>query len=488
MQIQRVILFCTFALLAAMAAAAPEEAITFWPFYSRDKNVFGEERVRAIGPIFQHLSSTNGASFLGVHPFYSGAKNPEDHLRRDHHVLWPLWFGHGADKEYGWQVLALMFWHDYDVTQPRSKHHLWLLPFYFSGRNADGDPYVALFPVGGKICDFLGSDELVFVAFPLYGHSTLGEQQTVTALWPVYSRTTGPHNQRLRVFPFYGHAQFRNYYEKFFLFWPIWSQGSYSYKKSSGYSHFLFPLWGRLNVTDQEAWWIVPPLFRFSTRGANKLYYLPWPFIQIGRGEVEKFYLWPLYGRKSAYGLPYTFALWPIIRYWENEEGGLRGDQLMIMPFWYSQTRIKPGAAKGQGSAEVTARHNRFWPLYTYKREGDRSKFGMPALCPFREVDAIERNYAPLWTIYARQRNGSLVEDDVLWGLFRYRRGPEEKNVELFPLFRRSRNSSDQTRSWSLLKGLVAREERGEEARFTLLYVFSWRLGSGAAGDGATQP
>ena len=158
----------------------------------------------------------------------------------------------------------------------------------------------------------------------------------------------------------------------------------------------------------------------------------------------------------------------------------------MVMPFWYSQTRIKPGAAKGQGSAEVTARHNRFWPLYTYKREGDRSKFGMPALCPFREVDAIERNYAPLWTIYARQRNGSLVEDDVLWGLFRYRRGPEEKNVELFP----SSEGLELQRpngSWSLLKGLSRVKNA---AKKPVLHCCMYSVGARERrrGHGATQP
>ncbi len=492
MQFPRITLFLTYVFLATLpmpALAVSDGSFNFWPFYSRDNNVFGEERVRAIGPIFQRLESTNGASFLGVHPLYSQTQNPEDHNRRDHHVLWPLWLGHGADKEYSWQVLALMFWRDYDVTQPRSRHHLWLLPFFFCGRNASGDPYVALFPIGGKIYDFMLSDELTFVMFPLYGHSALGDQKTLTALWPVYSRTTGPHNQRWRVFPFYGRAQSRNYYDKLFVLWPIWSQGSYTYKKASGYSHFLFPLWGHLNVTDQEAWWILPPLVRISTRGANKLYYLPWPFIQIGRGEVEKLYLWPLYGHKTAYGLPYTFALWPIIRYWwEYEEGGLLGDQLMIMPFWYSRTRIKPAAAKRQGTPEIETRQSRFWPFYTYKREGVRSKLGAPALCPFRDIDAIERNYAPLWTVYARQRNGSLVEDDLLWGLFRYRRGPDEKHIEFFPFFSRNRDSKERIRAWSLLKGLVAREERGEETSFTLLYALTWRIRNHDQAGGTKEP
>lgn len=471
------------------AAAGASEPVTLWPLYSRDRNVFGEERVRSLGPIFQRLEATNGAAFLGVHPLYSQVRLPEDRDRREHQVLWPVWFGRGADNQYKWQVLVLLFWHDYDITQSRSKHHLWLLPVYFQGRNAEGRPYVALFPVGGKIRDFLGSDELGFALFPLYGYSKLKDQETVTALWPIYSRTTGPNNQKLRVFPLYGHARFRNVCDTMFLMWPFWSQASYSYRKSAGYSYFLFPLWGHLNVTDQEAWWVVPPFVRFSTRGDNRRYYLPWPFVQVERGHVEKFYLWPLWGHKTAHGFPYTFYLWPIVRYWKEDEGGLWGDQLMIMPVWYSRTDLRP-ARDAEAGGEVLARRRKFWPFFTYRREGDRSRLGVPSLCPFRDVEAIERNYAPLWTLYSRQRNGGLVEDDLLWGLYRYRRGPGQRRVELFPLFRVESDTHNGLRSWSFLKGLVAREERRGEVAFTLLYglTFRSRLESADRPQGPPEP
>ena len=456
-------------------SSEPSEPVTIWPFFTRDHNVFGEKRVRAFGPFFQHLEATNGSSMLGIHPLYSQVHLPEDNNSREHHALWPLWFGRGAGKQYKWQVLALLFWHDFDITQPRSRHHLWLLPIYFQGRNADGIPYVALFPIGGKIRNFLGCDELGFVLFPLYGYSEHQKQETVTVLWPVYSKTTGPHNQRWRIFPFYGHARCRNVYEKLFLFWPIWSQASYSYRNSSGYSCFFFPLCGHLNVTSQEAWWIAPPFIRFSTRGANQLHYLPWPFIQIASGDIEKLYFWPIWGHKRAYGSPYTFFLWPIVRYWEQMDGGIRGDQLMIMPIWYSKTNIKPADNKGTIKPVVVERQSKCWPFYNYTREKDKSRLGIPALCPFRSIEAIERNYAPLWTLYTRQQNGALVEDDVLWGLFRHRRGPGERQVELFPVFRVARNDHNNTRSWSLMKGLVARRQHGDEVVYRMLYVLTWR-------------
>ncbi len=456
--------------------------LTFWPFYTRDKTVFGEERIRALGPIFQRVEATNGASLVGVHPLYSRAQLPERQNQREHQVLWPLWFGRGLGHQYKWQVLALLFWHDYDTTLAKSKHHLWLLPFYFQGRNADGAYYMALFPIGGKIRDFLGSDEMGFVLFPLYGYSRIMNQKTHTALWPVFSRTDGPNIQRGRVFPFYGYARCRNYYEKLFLFWPLWTHSLYSYRKSSGYGYFMFPIWGHLNVTDQEAWWFAPPFVRISTRGDNRLYYLPWPFLQISHGEIEKFYIWPVWGSKRAYGFPYTFALWPVVRYWEEDEGGLLGDQLMIMPVWYSRTQIKPAGEKGD-AREVIARESKFWPFYNYRRNGNRSCLGVPALCPFRNVEAIERNYAPLWTLYTRQRNNNKIEDDLLWGLCRYRRGPGEKSVELFPLFRFARDENDNTRSWSFLKGFVARQQHENEVKFTLFYAITWRVRIGATPD-----
>ena len=56
------------------------------------------------------------------------------------------------------------------------------------------------------------------------------------------------------------------------------------------------------------------------------------------------------------------------------------------------------------------------------ERVGDQSRFRTLLLWPLRHTAPVEREYAPLWTIYQHTRAGANTDDEVLWGLFRHQR------------------------------------------------------------------
>ena len=118
---------------------------------------------------------------------------------------------------------------------------------------------------------------------------------------------------------------------------------------------------------------------------------------------------------------------------------------------------------------------HRLWPLYSYRREGDESRFRTLELWPFSPSAAVERNWAPLWTLWSHTRLGEASDTEVLWGLYRDTRRPGAAHrVSLFPLFETAGDPAAEARSWSVLKGLVGRERVGSQVRWRLLYFMTF--------------
>jgi hypothetical protein len=367
--------------------------------------------------------------------------------------------------------------YDDDTVDPESRYRTVVFPLLFWGRDPNEEPYFAVFPLGGRVHDILRRDRIVFVLFPLYAHSTVGEMETTDVLWPVFSRSEGPDVSRWRVFPFCGKSVKAGRWSKTFVLWPIWTSAHYDMPGEKGGGFVLFPLFGHVELPDQETWMAVPPFFRWSRAADRREVNCPWPFFQYARGPVDKLYAWPLWGRKSAPGLRSTFALWPVFSWAEIERPDERIERFMALPLVFHE-RV---ASSGVG---VKSRHFKLWPLFSYHRQGDSRQFRTLALWPGKGTGSIERNYAPLWTLYSSRRVEEERESELLWGLYRHRRGPDGGRVSVFPLFslRRAADGAAQ-REWSVLLGLAGYRRRGPERTYRLLYLLRFTTGTGAAAE-----
>jgi hypothetical protein len=105
----------------------------------------------------------------------------------------------------------------------------------------------------------------------------------------------------------------------------------------------------------------------------------------------------------------------------------------------------------------------------------------MVEVWPGKPSENIERTWAPFWSLYTRDRAGNAVEDELLWGLYRYRRDDGgTRKFSIFPFFCYSDASDTQPRRrWSVLLGLAGYEREGLQKTLRLLY-FPLRWGSEA--------
>ncbi|MDA3873459.1 MAG: hypothetical protein PF795_05825 [Kiritimatiellae bacterium] len=450
-----------------VAESPPVIAHDWGPIFSSWTDVHGNHRTRFLGPVGEHMVSPGDDTQHAVRPFYFSWVDA-DRTFRQSEALWPVYVRRSHAESVYWRFLLTFFW-NWDVENSDSRWRLWSLPFYFQGRDTHGESYVALFPLAGSIHEFFFWDRIDFTLFPLYVKSQLNEIEATSYVWPFYSRTKGPGLERFRVFPFYGYSDKKGVGRKTFVMWPFWNQVRYTLPKSRGTGWILFPLLGHLKLTDQETWWFLPPIFRYTIGEEQNRLFGPWPIIQKGECEVDKFYIFPLYGRKQHAGIDSRFLLWPIGHYEKSEQVTGIKTKFFIVPFVQRFTEMP---AEELGGEDQSSSYIKIWPLFSHlsKENGHIQRTAFLDLNPLRG-GPIERNYAPFWQMYVRTQVRDRVDTEVLWGLYRSAaRGDAYRYRSLFPVFSWSKGEDEG--HFSLLKGLLGRRRKGEKRVRKVLYLF----------------
>ncbi len=453
----------------------PVRHVDAGPLYTLDRDLQGTPGTRMLGPLWERREAQDGATFTAVRPFWSRVEDPASE-RSVTDVIWPIGMFKTRKGELDWRLLPA-FGHDFDTGTPASRHRWSVFPLLFGGRNREDEPYFAVFPLGGTLHEFLGRDRIVFVLFPLYAFSTVNELRTHSALWPVYSRTTGPDVYRFRVWPFYGVSVNEGRWVKRFVMWPFWTSVHYDFPDQKGGGFVLFPLYGRVEGDDRHSRMVLPPFFKYEWKGdEHRALNAPWPFIQYSRGETDKLYLWPLYGRKTTGRERQGYTLWPVFSWRHNERPPLTHKRFRALPLvFYEATHVTEPAEDGgaRPNPDIRSRYFKLWPVLSYRREAGFSRFRALALWPLKHTPAVERNWAPLWSLYSRERNGDERQTELLWGLYRHRRGTAGRRLSVFPLLQTASDEVTASRSWSLLYGLAGYRRDGVRKSLGLLYFLN---------------
>jgi len=455
--------------LAGAAALAGTNDCDWGPFYRCDTDVFGSRRWQALGPLFEARQAPDGRALTAVHPLYSAVREPAAR-RRAADVVWPLWMFRKVGDHRQFDVLLLGYYNDLDCTRRGGPYRAGLFPVYFQGRARNGRPYVAVFPVGGVLRDFLFWNEARFILFPLWSVSRINEAETRSWLWPVVSRTRGGGHDRFRVFPIYGVTRFRLDVENKFILWPIWT--SVRRQGPGGGSGFmLFPFVGHAAMAGQESWMIVPPLTRFTRSDRLREVNCPWPLFQWSAGDIDRLYFWPVWGRKSMEGVDSRFVLWPLYRERREADADRRRHTVRLIPLLAcSSERAAPQAS---GGGELLERRLKVWPLFSTHRWPGGFRLQALSLSPFLDYEPVERNWARLWTLYTRASSPAGTEEEWLWGLVRRRRMADGcGRLSVFPLLEIERRPDGG--SWSLFKGLLGAKRAGVRRTFRVGYALEW--------------
>ncbi len=454
---------CGAALLPALLAIASGQAT---PVVSLDA-----PQRETCSDFVQH-ETRNAEEVRTFSPFFSQVRSRQDNkVRTD--VLWPLVSVRSWHEESSGRILSTWY-RDTDRNDPSGAYHVWVVPILGIGRSTNGLSYLGVFPIAGTLYDFMGMDEWTFTLFPLYSKSRVDDTVTESWLWPFYSHTHGPRIDRFRIWPFYGRSsELAGQVRRKFVLWPIWSQVHYDYRTSKGDGYVLFPIYGHVKLTDQETWWVLPPFFRHTVGARQSLSYYPWPFVQIARGENEKFWIWPFYGHKRYSGDRYQFILWPLYADATRPSGADTWHRWRLFPFLYSTRVTAP--AKAGAPETVKARVFKFWPLVERERQGQDLRWRFLSLWPLNDLGPIERNLAPLWTLFDYRREAGNRETSLLWGLYRSRVAADgAARGHLFPLYGWTRDPARSEHTWSLLGGLAGYRQQGEKRVYRVLYFLKW--------------
>ncbi|MBN2302706.1 MAG: hypothetical protein JXN60_09345 [Lentisphaerae bacterium] len=458
---------------------------------SRDRDLKGNIRLRVLGPFFERLEHESGMRFTALRPLGSSFVEPEkDRSLRE--LIWPVGMYKKFRGQTAWRFL-IAYGDDYDNTQPGSRWRFVIFPIVFAGKDANGENYFGVIPLGGKINEFLGKDNVSFLLFPLYFSNTLNGVTTRSVLWPLISRTNGGDIDRFSVLPFYGRVINKERWTKRYAMWPVWTSVKYEYPGVNGGGFILFPIVGHMRVDfdNQNIWWLFPPLLKWAKTDRNTMVHCPWPVIQYARGShLDRLYVWPIWGTKTIGHITSTFMLWPL----GGTERTLRKtytlNKFTFRPFLNYESRVpRPGPrqdAAADASAVRTAditppeqsdgRYFQLWPLFSYRRRANMSRFRVFDFWPAQHMTGIEKNWAPIWTIYAHARVGDASEDELFWGFVRHRKdGRGGRRFSVFPLFSIERTvEGDRGGEWSFLLGFMGCEREGLRKTYRLLYFIKW--------------
>jgi len=445
----------------------------------RDTTLYGESRLRMLGPLFETRIAPDGSRFDAMRPFFVRSANPgASSYRTD--WMWPFATVRQSLNQKSVRMMST-YYTDFNTSDPKSRYRLWMLPFFFTGRDAEGQTYAAVFPVIGQVNEFLSMDRVQFILFPLFCRYNKMDHQTVDVLWPFLSYTRGDDIFGIRVLPLYGRTEKANRWQRDFFLWPLWTYGR-DYRPPGGSGYIIFPLFGHTRQGEFQSFTLIPPLIRWSVGPKQKDLSLPWPFFQYGKGKVNRFYIWPFVGAKAEAGLRTSFLFWPIATTWFRDLPDMTDNRFMILPFvqYHSKRMKSPDNTQKRGT--VIDRSMKVWPLVSYRENGDVSRTRIPDLWPALNSPVIENAYGPFWTLFTHVKRNGCVEDELLWGLARSVKSETGNRVSVFPLVSWENSGENRlSNSWSLFLGLLGRERRGDDVTVKFMYFFKLR-GKAAAG------
>jgi hypothetical protein len=447
--------------LLAGCATMPARPFDYGPLACRDTTLDGADRFRALGPVIENRRATDGRGLFAVRPLYSREEQPE-HDKTIAEVLWPLAVKKTIGREAFWRF-GFAYVNNFDRTDPDSRYRFAAFPFLFAGKDSWGESYFGVFPLGGRIHEYLGLDRWSFVLLPLYSRSEVNDVVSHNVLWPFLKTARGGDVSGFHVFPFYGESVNRGAWRKRFILWPFWNSVRYEYRTDSGGGFLLWPLFGRVVTRQQRTFMALPPLFQWSVgrNGESKLT-APYPLVQVRRGAIRKTYLFPLFGRKITSRDRATFVLWPLMEWRETDRREYIVRRQRLLPFYYGETRhaaaSPPTPAAVAPDPTPYARYVKVWPLFSRARDRERTDLQVPEIWPLTNYSSLRRNLLPFAVLYSRQTRGAARDEEALWGLYRYRRETDgRRRLHLFPLLALEWAADGRVESWRVLEVLGRR-------------------------------
>jgi hypothetical protein len=457
---------------------------TLWPVVDyRHSEQAHYTSLHLFGPIFKY-EKKNSEREIALRPLFSMARDPSENISSSD-FLYPVASQKSEPGRTFFQGIHLLNY-DFGKEEKENPNEFNLFPLVFYGQTKERGNYFALFPLGGKIYDKFGMDEIRFVLFPLYARTQKKDTTKTYVLWPVFSRIQGEGESGFNVWPLFGASRKEGVYRKRFFLWPIFF--SYDLKLNTSNPRHLkaiFPLYVAEDSADLTSRTYLWPFFsHIDNRKKNyEEWNFPWPIFGISHGQgKEGVKFLPLFSDERNGAFRKRWFLWPLYKIEEMHTDVLDRRRDRVLFFLYSDWKETI-----RDDVDGSKRRIALWPLFTYERNrGVSSFYTLSLLEPFfPRNEGIERNWAPLWRIYQRKwdRRGNEISS-LFWNLYWKERQGQNLAMELFPLFF-YKHVKGRSTAFTFLKGLFEYHASPDKASINLFYLpwgFNWNRGNKSPG------
>jgi hypothetical protein len=418
------------------------------------------ERTEAVGP-FYYFDQREDENTIAFPPFFSNYKN-DIVQSSEYDILYPLLTYEHYSDEWRWQLFQLIAFAGGRQPDDFKTHQFTLFPLYFQQRSLDTNlNYTAVVPFYGHLQNRLFRDKIFFVMFPIYGQSQKKDVITDNYFYPFVHVRSGIGLHGWQVWPIvgrehkdvtsdtngFGDVSLNPGHDSSFLFWPFWLKnnagiGTEDPENFCASIPFFAKLRSPLRNTTSVFW----PFFTWVDERGKKYHEWegPWPFVIFARGEGKTTSrVWPIFSQSHNATQESDSYIWPLYRYKHFHSDPFDQKRTSILFYLFANVAEKnteTGAHKGWQS---------LWPIYFWHREFNGNE-RLQIFAPFEVVlptnRGIERNWAPLWSLWRAEKNPKTNADSesLLWNLYRREAAPEHKKISLlFGLFQYERDGGN---------------------------------------------
>lgn len=518
--------FFLFLLLTSWSLVQSEQnsysSIAFAPLFYKSTEKPYEYNYYAFFSLF-NLYKTDDESAIRLSPLVSYIRSTEHNTTQKHFsFLWPLLTfksSFSSDKaSYNSRSLLFPILFTRKKTTPYTYFTLkQLIPFYFSSNQGNGRGYVVLFPFFwrgndarvfipfysprrqsffgifpfyGKFKGLWGRDKIQFFLWPLLTITEKDRIQSIHFPWPFLGIFRGSGGSGAKCWPLWGYLRTDNLSTKAYFLWPL---GHYrriidpssgrekekikgflplylSIDKNKYHLRYYFPLYAREETPKRISTGYFFPLFTKSyfpkeldTETRILLLFLRW---RKGASQRKILELFPLFKKDSSPERVRSYVMFPLYSFMMDRDENIQFKRRYLIPLLISKEKIWLHNKNEKEKQLVLL------PLFGslhYKNGASLFRVFWPLW--YTTAEPVERNFAPLWTVFERRKDteGNLSVT-LFWNIFSYRQFEKEAVWEVNPFIFRYK-SSETEKEFDLLGGLFGFKKKPNQSVIKFLYL-----------------
>ncbi|MGF1571627.1 MAG: hypothetical protein ACFCU1_00980 [Sumerlaeia bacterium] len=362
-----------------------------------------------------------------------------------------------VDERYGPNQHQYLFPFYFQGSQKEANGRYFILfPFIWYAENARlvvplfpkrPQTFAAFWPFIGHFENYWNRHTIDYVLWPLFVRSIEGAEETndkithYSFIWPIFGLYKSDVMGGFNVWPLISRVEKPDEYIRAYWLWPL---GHYRYEKvpewedkrseqtwfipffasanTPNYKYDLvFPFYGELDMKGRRsrgyalAIYNTNENFRSSIRNHRLFWFLiRWTTKIDPNPRYNDFTLhpeplqgggvFPFYVNQWNSSKRRVLAPWPIYSYRKDVDTDQIYTRQFLFPF-FARTEKEFPAANGEPQ-RLTQVKRYVWPFYRKTTLDDDSTYtNIPHLFPILDVNEIDRNYAPFWSLYRAERD-----------------------------------------------------------------------------------